>query len=282
MLIDFISDLHLDFWLPPNKSLNKRKVDNFFKLILPDDFSNTLVIAGDIGHYNKQNISILQYLKEFYENIIVVLGNHDLYLISKSLEQKYNFTYKERIKEFIELCNENNIICLNGQSIEIENKIISGSSLWYDTSKHYDMWLNVMNDGILIQDNPYNKKYHGYVNDVYGKYFKTTFDTNQYYQKELEKMKNIEYCDLFVSHICPIKIPDYFIDKKFFNKPTNIFYYSGIEIENELYRINPKNVIFGHTHTIYSFKENDINFSCNPLGYPDEMKNILGIQTLEI
>ncbi len=53
---DLISDIHLDFWVDYSSNhikLNKNQ-DNFVRLILPEAPSSTLVIAGDIGHYNKQ------------------------------------------------------------------------------------------------------------------------------------------------------------------------------------------------------------------------------------
>ncbi|MNP56646.1 hypothetical protein D3C76_1513890 [compost metagenome] len=37
-----------------------------------------------MGHYNKQNYRFLEKLKEYYSYIILVTGNHDYYLISKS------------------------------------------------------------------------------------------------------------------------------------------------------------------------------------------------------
>ncbi|WP_366289896.1 hypothetical protein [Paenibacillus sp. AN1007] len=62
---DLISDIHLDFWVEYSSNLRKhnQKVDKFIDLILPNEPSEVLVIAGDLGHYNKQNLIFLEKLK---------------------------------------------------------------------------------------------------------------------------------------------------------------------------------------------------------------------------
>ena len=49
MLIDYVSDLHLDFWYNPNKS-----PDNFIKSVLKPKGGDVLILAGDLSHYNWQ------------------------------------------------------------------------------------------------------------------------------------------------------------------------------------------------------------------------------------
>jgi len=93
MKVDILSDLHLDFYFKPHLT-TAENVASFFELIFTDHktrkIGDVLIIAGDIGHYNKQNIEVLKTLqKEFYKHIICVLGNHDYYLIGS--ESKYTF-----------------------------------------------------------------------------------------------------------------------------------------------------------------------------------------------
>ena len=76
MKIDILSDLHFDNYF--YNKYSKDDVIKFYSQII--DFKNcgdVLVIAGDLGHNNHQNIKILKILKEFYKNIVCVLGNHD-------------------------------------------------------------------------------------------------------------------------------------------------------------------------------------------------------------
>ena len=66
--IDFISDLHLDFWVkelnPQNPKFNKQ-IQEFIKMINPLD-GDVLVIAGDIGHSNQQAKFLLQIFLNLY------------------------------------------------------------------------------------------------------------------------------------------------------------------------------------------------------------------------
>ncbi|WP_179212510.1 metallophosphoesterase [Brevibacillus brevis] len=81
---DLISDVHLDFWVKVENPLHKMvpQIKNFMKGILPDVHHKTLVTAGDLGHYNWQNKILIEELKQIYEHILIVAGNHDYYLAS--------------------------------------------------------------------------------------------------------------------------------------------------------------------------------------------------------
>lgn len=273
MKFDFTSDLHLDFYVKPDKS-NTKRLNLFLEKILPAECSETLILAGDTGHYNIQNIELLKILKRIYKNIVIVTGNHDMYLVSKSARDTFDFNYKERLKDFKRRVEDMGVYLLDGNTINIGGKKIAGIASWYYVSKDdYQMWLHTMNDPILIQDNPGNKKYHGKISDMYGDTFRTTFDTNAYYNEELEKIKGIKECDIFASHVCPIRIPMHYMDVKFKFSNTNVFYHSGLEIEKEFNRINPKVAVFGHVHSAYCFKNNNTDMLCSPIGYPGETSN---------
>ena len=63
MKIDILSDLHLDFYFKPHLTTGEN-VASFFKLIFTDNETrktgDILIIAGDIGYYNEQNIEVLK------------------------------------------------------------------------------------------------------------------------------------------------------------------------------------------------------------------------------
>ncbi len=93
MKIDILSDLHLDFYFKPHLTTQENVV-SFFEPILTQNntrkIGDVLVIAGDIGHYNSQNIEVLKIIqKKFYKYIICVLGNHDYYLVNS--DARYSF-----------------------------------------------------------------------------------------------------------------------------------------------------------------------------------------------
>ena len=64
MIIDILSDLHFDKYFPQSQ---KTDVDAIKSIYNPIFFNNrtretgdVLIVAGDIGHYNHQNIEILK------------------------------------------------------------------------------------------------------------------------------------------------------------------------------------------------------------------------------
>jgi len=113
MKIDILSDLHLDFYFKLDL-ISRENVVSFFEPVFTDnqtrEIGNVLIIAGDIGHYNEQNIEVLKiFQKEFYKYIICVLGNHDYYLIDS--EAKYTFDNDSftRVEDMRKLINERKI-----------------------------------------------------------------------------------------------------------------------------------------------------------------------------
>lgn len=137
MTIDILSDLHLDFYFKPHLTTGEN-VASFFRPILTDNdtkkIGDVLIIAGDIGHYNEQNIEVLKiFLKEFYKHIICVLGNHDYYLVDG--EAKYTFENDsfKRVEDMRKLINqEKSMYCLDGEVIEIEGIRFGGA----DSTRH--------------------------------------------------------------------------------------------------------------------------------------------------
>ncbi len=69
MPIDLISDIHINFWINPKEnSLKQTKlIKKFVKNIIKPFSKETLVIAGDLGYYNNQNLLLLQELANYYQ-----------------------------------------------------------------------------------------------------------------------------------------------------------------------------------------------------------------------
>jgi len=122
MNIDILSDLHLDFYFKPHLTTSKNIV-SLFKQILTNngtrEVGDILIIAGDIGHYNEQNIEVIKVLKkEFYKHIICVLGNHDYYLVNSETKYIFKNNSFKRVEHMRELINkEEDIYCLDGDII---------------------------------------------------------------------------------------------------------------------------------------------------------------------
>jgi UDP-2,3-diacylglucosamine pyrophosphatase LpxH len=267
--IDYISDIHLDFYI---KNINNvKKIEKFIKLLKPNN-KKALIIAGDIGHYNSQNKIFLSLLKEYYENILFTFGNHDLYLISKEQNKKYEYNSFNRLNEMEEFADNNDgIFLLNGDVITIDNIKIGGLPGWYEL-KPSDLyqWKQSMNDAVYI-------KTHYPIALPYSNNIETGFDTILYWESQLERIKEIGEVDILFSHIAMFEIPKNKLCEKYKNSLDNIFFFrqnGGTEL------LKTKNYIFGHLHSEFNFSLDNIQIACNPLGYPHQAPTI--IKTLKL
>lgn len=261
---DLISDTHIDFWvnMDSNQPKMKNKLKEFTKRLLPDNTSDVLVIAGDLGHYNKQNLIFLNILKETYKKILLVEGNHDLYMISRNIKEKYKNNSSNRINEMKQLASQiEGVHYLDGNIIEIDEIKFSGTGMWYDftygtkelnidKSDVFEAWEDYMNDGVYIkgiENRPYKK-----------------------FEIEKEKLEKIIYkSDVIITHVGP----DWSnITQKYKNDIcTSFYYFDG----NEYFQyLNEKIWCFGHTHEHYNYIKDGCRFINNALGYPNENSDI--------
>jgi DNA repair exonuclease SbcCD nuclease subunit len=220
MTIDILSDLHLDFYFKPHLTTSEN-VASFFRPILTNndtrEIGDILIIAGDIGHYNEQNIEVLKiFQKEFYKHIICVLGNHDYYLVDS--EAKYTFENDsfKRVEEMRKLINqEKSMYCLDGEVIEIEGIRFGGADSWYDDS--------YMQKYFTQYDKNYtNMLWKQYINDsrlIYG--IKNFDDITKIETAKLQKI--YQNCDVMITHVNP-SFSEEHINKKYHNNPTNTFF----------------------------------------------------------
>lgn len=264
MKIDILSDLHLDFYFKPQLSTDE-SVKSFFRQIFTDnearDIGDVLIIAGDIGHNNEQNIQILKILqKEFYKHIICVLGNHDYYLVNSEARYTFENNSFKRVKHMRELINqEPNIYCLNGEVIEIEGIRFGGTDSWYDGSyiKKYFPQFDTNQINILWKQN---------IND--SRLIKGISKFDDITKLEIPKLQNIyKKCDVMITHVNPSHNEKH-INEKYHGSPINTFFtFDG----GKYYKNGSmKYWVFGHTHDAIEYEMEDVKFLCNPLGYPTE------------
>ena len=134
MQVDILSDLHLDYYFPKDKYNVDAVASIFNPLFLQGrKIGDVLVIAGDIGHYNEQNIKVIKYFKDtYYKHVICVLGNHDYYILSPEDLLCYGNSFN-RATELITALNAiEGVHCLDGNTIDIEGVIFGGTTAWYD------------------------------------------------------------------------------------------------------------------------------------------------------
>lgn len=114
MKFAILGDTHFDFWL--NANFIEKHFHLRFKKLLESVEADVLLIAGDLGHYNSQNLKCLQHMRQYFDRIVVTFGNHDYYLITNSVRDKYqrlnpNRPSEERVNEM-----KKKIKCFGGNS----------------------------------------------------------------------------------------------------------------------------------------------------------------------
>ena len=260
MTIDILSDLHLDFHLKSEVPLTEKRVKHFCDVVFENRKSDTLIIAGDIGHYNWQNYEVLKYLSEnYYKHIVCVLGNHDYYLINESQAKKYNRNSFERVDDLRLLLNSiDNVHCLNGDVVVIDGVRFGGCDGWYDGSyyRHFSygygdsilsLWKSNMNDAKLI------------------------FGIVDFYElagAEKKKIKEIyKECDVMITHVSPSSLHEDLHEDKQYQRLTAFYTFDGSEYLEET---TAKYWVYGHMHKGIDYVRDGVKCVTAALGYPKE------------
>jgi predicted phosphodiesterase len=267
MKIDILSDLHIDFYFNPKLKIKDEQIKKLYDPIIKKnkEIADVLVVAGDIGHYNHQNIRILKYLKEhYYKHIICVLGNHDYYLIDKDSKKQFKDSFERAEDMRLKINNEENLYYLDGNVIEIDGIKFGGCDSWY-------------NEGYLKRKYPernfleefINKNWNSFMNDA--KYILGINKFDDIWHIEKSKIEDVyEQCDVMITHISPSCKDEHF-SPRFQNSFSNTFF--SFEGEKYLKNGNMKYWIFGHTHEELEYEDHGVNCLCNPFGYPGESGN---------
>mgnify|MGYP001431574520 CR=1 FL=1 len=263
MKIAYIGDLHIDFYCTQRNPQHRDYYPQFQRYIsnvlrpVPADI---LLVAGDIGHYNQQNIDLLIALKEHYPTIIVTYGNHEMYILSTSDLNKYNYSSKARVDEFKAMCTANDIHCLDGDTVSVAGLTISGLPMWYNLPTPADMhkWFYYLNDSRYIVE--------GYTIPAYAYSKKAEpFDTQAFYHEQLAKLQALPHSDILLTHVSPVIRPTHIQGHHADFTDYDIFY----ETDN-LEHIKANYCVFGHSHDIGTFTLGSTTFLTNSIGYPNE------------
>lgn len=181
MNISYINDLHIDHWVKWNPSQEKYKVrvQKFIQdLIDRSNIENkeVMIIAGDISHFNFINKWVLEVFNEQFEKTLVVSGNHDYYLISKSQKRKYKNSSMYRAIEMSEIVEDlNNVVYFHSVygtgAFSYKGKVFAGVTMTSlpETDEEKSFYQNIMNDSKYITSSP--ESYNSFDMTVY-KYLK--------------------------------------------------------------------------------------------------------------
>lgn len=263
---DLISDLHLDFWLGTRTYWNfpadveSEHTKRLVSSLLPKTPSSTLVIAGDLGHDNLQNISVLMELRNYYRYIVLVRGNHDLYLVSPMDKKEYG-TSEARWLEMQNLCSMiEGVHVLDGTVVTLGEISFGGVGMWYD----FDFGQRYL-----------GKSY----DDVKGYWYKHSNDSRKItkipsFEEEYRSLQHVLSIDpdVVVTHIPPFGDRlrrDYLSRTGKHAEPRLALSYYSFHGYPLLPVVPPRSKYwcFGHLHGNYSLMYNNWSFHTNALGY---------------
>lgn len=264
MRIDILSDLHINTYFNTDFDDNSIKLiyDPIFKKNNSNDKSDTLIIAGDLGHKNDQVIEFLKILKNrYYKYIICVLGNHDYYLVEEEDLKQYDSDSFKRTTELIDAINSlEDIYCLDGDIIEIEGIRFGGAMGWYDNS-YAKEYFKDSSDDISI-----NTLWEKFSLDY--KHIARIKSYDDLYKQEYPKLlRTHQECDVFITHVNPSYKHEH-INYVYHNNLTNCFFtFDGSTLAKNG---SMKYWVFGHVHDAIEYELHGVKCICNPLGYPHE------------
>jgi DNA repair exonuclease SbcCD nuclease subunit len=259
MVVGLISDLHLDFFIKKYQD-----VEQYFKTVLAKENTldiDVLVIAGDMSHYNNLTINFVKKILEDDSEIeiILVAGNHDLYLVSSEQDKKYQGNSWGRIEELKkEFEKMERVHFLDGTQVIIKGVIFGGTMGWYNVTDFF-AWISNSNDASYIRKS--FRVERGNAPKVY-------YDTFALYQEELTKMQDL-YCNVLITHIPFVNIPDE-LNTTFAGSSTNEYFMS--DAFNFVKATNADYYLFGHVHERFDFIQDGVRCITNPVGYPYEFK----------
>lgn len=276
--VDYISDIHSDFWI---KELNKlspkfnKQVAEFIDMLEPKK-GKVLLLGGDQGHYFQLDSVVLLKLKEYYDHILLVPGNHDLYLESSKQEKKYRWNSMNRVIEMQKFCDEHaGIHYMDGNIIEIDGFKFGGLGMWHDNTygltlgytpdQINEQYYKNMNDSkyIFVDGKKNFKVPYGYggVDDI--RHFKPL----EKYDAYREKLDRMTKCHVMLTHYGP-KVPSD-LPEDFQDIDTSYYYFEGLK---DIKRLEPHYWVHGHTHTNSQELVGETKILTNALGYPSENK----------
>lgn len=296
MKFAILGDTHFDFWLLTN--FKEKHFHLQFRGLLESAQADVLLLPGDIGHYNAQNLQCLQYMRQYFDRIVVTFGNHDYYLITNSVREKYKYANpnrpsEERVSEMKKMIEDaEGINYVDGNILDIGGIKIGGATGWYDGSlltnksreavqAEYD---KVMNDSnLIVPKQPFDRLFHEQKHRLDAVY---------------------RECDIMMSHVSPLsewkqfvemygfdsdqaaRDPNYSINHEALQDYRAFYCFDGKEyLENG----SMKHWVFGHTHRNFSrtYERQDgktIDIHCNSIGYPDKGKipKEFGFKVIEV
>ena len=250
MRIAVVSDLHLEF-----AELEILNTDQAQVLILAGDICTARAFSAEYPQDRAQQQRQQRYLKFFdqvsreFPHVLYVMGNHEHY--------NHDFHDTETVLRAA-LAEFQNLVLLENTSVEIQDHVFMGATLWTDMNKGTSMAAvqHIMNDYSVIRNRLHHRKLRP----------QDTLDQHQHSLSKLSEMiardQHKPVC--MITHMAPSPQsvhPRYAADIH-----GNSAYFS--DLESWIHeRANIKAWIHGHTHHAFDYHVANTRVICNPRGY---------------
>ena len=224
MKIQILSDLHLEY--------NYRFITES-KIIKP--VGDVLIIAGDLCPLSEVALrqKFIDGIKDNYEKVIIIPGNHEYYFGEYSMEKNLSF-----IEE------KDNVVFLNNQSYEYNGIRFLGSLFWSGATQTASRMLN---DFRLIKN--FTVQTENFVHD----YSVEWIDT------ELKKETKLR--TVVISHHLPLQEC---VSPRYVNSPINSCFSSD---QKDLFKSHNFDLwVHGHSHDFFDITHEGKVVVRNPLG----------------
>lgn len=254
--INYVNDLHIDFHAQfvVNQLKYEKSVREYAQKLISgtEDLGDILIISGDLGHVNRASYWFLDEVCEEYSKVVITYGNHDLYMLSKSMKNKYRNSWN-RVREFYELTKKLPNVHFLGEEFDgvlsYQGFKIGGEILMSNpkTEKEIMFYNEKMNDSKMINFGFYKNENATYLNRKNIKYY--------------SKLKE-EGLDIFVSHYPIIT--------------TNSHLRYGVSdgslgsYKTDVEEFIAQHNFYGHVHEQEKSKLLGHNFYTQAIGYPSE------------
>jgi len=248
MLVRPFSDIHAEFW--PQHKINR--ILGMVVPPLPADRETVALIAGDVGLAHRQEtwLKALSVFSKQFLAVVYVEGNHFF----------YHNDFFGRIHELKnKLSLPRNVHFLENESVEIDNVVFVGATLWTDfQGKDFFKMQQArknMNDFVVIKKPTGQRLLPEDTVDLFNESRKFIFDAI----RDAGSRKTV-----VVTHhgISTLSIHERF-------RGDSLNYAFMTDLSNEIIEHGPDLWVHGHTHNSFSYKLGKTRVIVNPYGYKE-------------
>lgn len=251
MLIQYVSDIHLEFHDKQNKGSIEPSM--FVKPVAP-----TLVLAGDIGAPELKSYGVfLSWCSSNWNHVFLVAGNHEFYNVRCPVKSDMA-SKKEKIREVCSAFPNVHYLDCSSYYIAEENLRVLGCTLWSAIPECLsEKAITYMNDArqiLHLKDVPFTPWVQS----------EQHTKEKQWLNQEIHKCEMTNERCLVITHYLPSFV---LIHDKYKGSPLNVCFASECD---DLFRPPVQAWICGHTHTGMKVSIHGIPCYVNPYGYPHE------------